>query len=211
MRAPQWGTHLPRGGSAGITSQGDGVRVDLAGEVFGSVGSAKVTTPELTENQQLLQRFMCIVVFLVLPCIVVALGLPSVSTCISNGYFSCDLMCKFSVRLGLWIVGYNLLVFAHHLHQRENIEEITARKRLARKIYEETKPQIGLVRALGVANITFVYHFACFWTLREIIDPQTNNPNEGIASQFQRIFEYVVDVAAVVILIAHAPARHAPC
>ena len=58
----------------------------------------------------------------------------------------------------------------------EKIEGITAQK-----IKEETKPQTGLVRALGVANITFMYHFACFWTLREIIDPQTDSANEGIA------------------------------
>ena len=193
--------------SAGMTSQGEGVRVDRAGER--SVGSAEVTTPELTENQQSLQRFMCIVVALVLPsivvtlvlpCILLTLGLPSVSI----GFFS--VMCEFTVRLGMWVLGNNLLVFAHHLHQREKIEEITDQKSK-----EGTKPQTGLVRALGVANITFVYHFACFWTLREIIDPQTDNPNEEIASQFQRIFEYVVDVAAVVILIAHAPARHDPC
>ena len=207
-----------------MTSQ-EGGRVDhaganRAGEVSGSVGSAEVTTPEQSnceypeksslertkKNQQSLQLFMCIVVALVLPCIIVTLVLPSVSNASSIGYFSCNWMCEFSVRLGVWILGYNLLVFAHHLHQREKIEELTDQKSK-----EETKGQIGLVRALGVANITFVYHFACFWTLREIIDPQTNNPNEGIASQFQQIFEYVVDVTAEVILIAHAPVRHAPC
>ena len=185
--------------------------------LVGLVGSAEVTMAEqsncehpekssieLAKKNQgaFMQRFMCIVVTLVLPCIIVTLVLPCIVVTLGlpSGYFS--VMCEFTVRLGVWILGNNLLVFAHHLHQREKNEEITAQK---------IKEQTGLVRALGVANFAFVHQFACFWILREIFDPQTDNPNEGIASQFQRIFEYVVDVIAVVILIAHAPARHAPC
>ena len=95
---------------------------------------------------------------------------------------------KFVLKFFLCILFNNLLMFAHYY-------------RLDTKATDANKYKIqrlGLMRALGVANLTFVYRYACFYALFVIIEPSMDDANDLNAS-LRLLFSYGTDILIMVI------------
>ena len=103
-------------------------------------------------------------------------------------------------RLVLYVITLNLLILMHHLHSFEDktfekcVEKYVRNSETSSEVTSDK--QKTLVRIIGWANFSFVYYFACFWTLREIFDPLKSD--EGTFMRCRRISSYVVDVFTTV-------------